>query len=241
MMKYLLDVKSYIIAFCNLILFASAGFSQSPAEKDLIEKLDVGPGHAKALETVLKAPDQFSAVILYVGARAALKENRLEDSAFLFYAGQLRKRFDKECFPPKETGGDSPFVAFAALSQQLGSVITPAAMAEPKVFAKAVERVKKWNPKAPKEYDPGYEFTERKSEKDAHEAVKAYRTEFLSRLGDISSLLSDAEYFIAFRVVQAYRLASDDKQRPTKEENEKATETMKRIEKDTGLKGFFSK
>jgi hypothetical protein len=26
-----------------------------------------------------------------------------------------------------------------------------------------------------------------------------------------------------------------------KEENEKATETMKRIEKDKGLKGFFSK
>jgi hypothetical protein len=153
----------------------------------------------------------------------------------------LRKRFDKECFPPKGTGGDSPFVAFAALSQQLGSIITPAAMAEPKVFAKAIERVKKWNPKVPKEYDPGYEFTERKSEKDAHEAVKPYRTEFLNRLGDISSLLNDAEYFAAFRVVQAYQLASDDKQRPIKEENEKATETMKRIEKDKGLKGLFSK
>jgi hypothetical protein len=53
--------------------------------------------------------------------------------------------------------------------------------------------------------------------------------------------LNDAEYFAAFRVFQAYRLASDDKQRPTKDENEKATETMKRIEKDKGLKGFFSK
>lgn len=42
-------------------------------------------------------------------------------------------------------------------------------------------------------------------------------------------------------MVQAYKLASDEKQRPTKEENEKATETMKRIEKDKGLKGFFSK
>jgi len=43
-----------------------------------------------------------------------------------------------------------------------------------------------------------------------------------------------------FRIVQAYNLASDDK-RPTKEESEKATETMKQIEKDKGLKGFFSK
>jgi hypothetical protein len=59
-------------------------------------------------------------------------------------------------------------------------------------------------------------------------------------MGDLSTLLNDAEYFTAFRVIQAYKLASGDK-RPTKEENEKATETMKRIEKDKNLKGFFSK
>jgi hypothetical protein len=153
----------------------------------------------------------------------------------------LRARFDRECFPPKGTGGNSPFVLIAALSQQYGDVIKPAVAAEPKVFAKAIERVKNWNPKAPKEYDPGYEFTERKSEKDANEAVKQNRTEFLSRLGDLSSLLNDAEYFAAFRVVQAYNLATDDKQRTTNEEKEKATETMKRIEKDKGLKGIFSK
>jgi len=236
-----LIVKSYILAFCSFILLASVGFAQSPAEKDLYEKLAEGPGQVKALETVLKAPDQFSALILYLGANVAFKENRLEDSAFLFYAGQLRARFDKECFPPKGTGGDNPFLAYAALSQQVGSAINPAVMAEPKVFAEAIERVKKWNPKAPKGYEPGYEFTERKSEKDGDEAAKPGRIEFLNRLGDLSSLLSDAEYFAAFRVVQAYRLASDDKQRPTKEENEKATEIMKRIEKDRGLNGFFSK
>ena len=234
-------MKSYIFAFCSLILLASVGFSQSPSEKDLIEKLAEGPDKAKALETVLKTPDQFSALILYLGADAALKEKRLEDSAFLFYAGKLRARFDKECFPPKGTGGDSPFLVYEALSQQYGSIIIPAVTADPKVFAKAIERVKEWNPKAPKEYDPGYEFTERKSEKDAQEAVKPGRTESLSRLGDISSLLNDAEYFTAFRVVQAYNMASDDKQRPTQEEKEKATETMKRIEKDKGIKGIFSK
>jgi hypothetical protein len=236
-----LIVKSHIAAFCSLILLASVGFSQSPAEKDLYEKLADGPDRAKALEIVLKAPDQFSPLILYLGADAAMKEKRIEDSAFLFYAGQLRARFDKECFPPKGTGGDSPFLALAALSQGFGSAIIPVVMAEPKVFAKAVERVKNWDPKAPKEYDPGYEYTERKSEKDAHEATKPNRTEFLSQLGDLSSLLNDAEYFAAFRVVQTYNLVSDDKRRPTKEENDKAIETMKRIEKDKGLKGLFSK
>jgi hypothetical protein len=35
-------VKSYIVAFCSVILLVSVGFSQSPAEKDLYEKLAEG-------------------------------------------------------------------------------------------------------------------------------------------------------------------------------------------------------
>jgi len=47
-------VKSFIAAFCSLILLASVEFSQSPAEADLLEKLIEDPDRAKALETVLK-------------------------------------------------------------------------------------------------------------------------------------------------------------------------------------------
>jgi hypothetical protein len=231
-------VKPYFAAFYVIVAWSTVCFSQSPAEKVLYEKLE--KGEAEALEPVLKTPGEYSALILYVGAGVAFKEKRLEDSAFLFYAGQLRARFDQKCFPPKGTGGDSPFLVYAALSQGLGSTINPAVMSEPKAFAKAIERVEKWSPKAPIEYTPGYEFQERLSEKDAHEAAKPNRTEFLSRMGDLSKLLNDPEYFAAFRVVQAHNLASGDK-RPTKEENERATETMKRIEKDTGLKGIASK
>lgn len=113
-------------------------------------------------------------------------------------------------------------------------------MAEPKVFEKVIARIKKWTPKAPKEYDPGYEFTERKSEKDAHEAAKPNRTEFIEYMSGISTLLNDATYFAAFRVIQAYNFSSEDK-RPTKEAYDRATKTMKRIEKEKGIKGFFTK
>jgi len=231
-------VRHSLAAFCVVVTCSTVCFSQSPVENDLYEKL--AKGDVKALETVLKTPDQYSALVLYVGAGVAMKEKKLEDGAFLFYAGQLRARFDQKCFPAKGTGGDSPFLVYAALSQGLGSTINPAVMADPKTFAKVIARVEKWNPKAPKEYTPGYEFKERLSEKDAHEAAKPNREEFLRRMGDLSRLLSDAEYFAAFRIIQAYNLASDD-EGPTKEQNEKATETMKRIEKDKGLKGFFSK
>jgi hypothetical protein len=58
-------------------------------------------------------------------------------------------------------------------------------------------------------------------------------------MGDLATLLDDAEYFAASKIVRAYNLARDDK-RPTKEEYEKAVETMKRIEKSKGLKGIFT-
>ena len=233
-------MKSYFAAFCGFLAWLIGGCSQSSTAKGLYEQLTKGGEQVNALETVLKTPDELSTDILYAGAGVAFKEKRLEDSAFLFYAGQLRARFDQKCFPPKDTGGNSPFLAYAAVSQSLGSTINPAVMAEPKAFAKAIGRLKQWNPKAPKEYTPGYEFTERLSEKDAREAAQPNRIEFLSRMGDLATLLNDAEYFAAFRVMQAYNMTRGDK-RPTKEENEKATETMKRMEKDKNLKGFFSK
>lgn len=233
-------MKSGIVFICILGLYSARAFSQSPAEKELYQRLAKGPDKVKALETVLKTPDEYSALILYFGAHVAFNEKRVEDSAFLFYAAQLRARFDRVCFPPQQTGGNSPFTLLGALSQQLGSAINPAVMAEPKAFLNAIERVRNWTPKASKEYRPGYEFTERLSEKDAIEAAKPNRTEFLDRMGDLATLLNDPEYFAAFKIIQAYNLGQKEKQ-PTKEERDKATETMKQIEQKKGLKGYFSK
>lgn len=126
------------------------------------------------------------------------------------------------------------------LSQVYGARIIPAVTAKPQVFAKVVERVRKWVPKAPPGYTPGYEFTERISEKDAHKAVHAARTEYLKQLSDLSTLLYDPDYFAAFRVLQAYNLASEEKP-PPKEAYKQATETMRRIEKAKGIKGIPGK
>lgn len=234
-------MKRCIAAFSFVVGWSAICLAQTPAELDLLEKLN-GPDHVEALETVLKTPDEYSAPILFFGAAAALAEKRLEDSGFLFYAGQLRMRFDQKCFPPKEAGSEDPFLGVVLVSQLMGGSINPAVMAEPKVYAKAIDRVKKWSPKAPEKYNPGYEFKERLSEKDAHEAAKPNRTEFLSRMGDLAKLLNDAEYFAAFRIIQESNLAEDDNDKvpATKEEREKATDTMKRIEKDKGLKGIFT-
>lgn len=234
-------MKTHFVVIGILGVFCSIANSQSLAENDLYEKLTKpGASSVMALESVLKKADEFSAALLYVAAGVAFKEKRLADSGFLFYAAQLRARFDKECFPAKGTGGNSPFVLYSALSQQIGSAINPALMADPAAFSQSLSRLKAWTPKASQDYDPGYEFKERKTEREANEAVKDSRSQFIDRMTSLSTLLNDAEYFAAFRTMQAFNLNADDR-RPTQEANDKAVETMKRIETEAGLKGFMSK
>lgn len=227
-----------LLAIGLLAVLATPGFSQSRGEMELYEKLTASPQAALGLETVLKQPSVYSATILFVSSGVAFKEKRLEDSAFLFYTAQLRALFDQQCFPPKGQGGDSPLVAYGALAHEFGSAINPAVMAQPKVFEKVMVRVKKWTPKASADYDPGYEFTERKTEQEAAEAAKPNRDDFLERMSGLSTLLNDSEYFAAFRILQAYNSESND-QRPTDEANDQATETMIRIEKERKIKGVF--
>jgi hypothetical protein len=210
------------------------------ADQSLDKQLtDKGPEAVKALELVLKRSEDVPPTTLFLSAHVAFNEKRLEDSAFLYYAAQQRARFDRECFAARGTGGDSPFVLYAALSSQIGSYLNPAIMGDPPVFARALDRVKAWDPKAPKEYDPGYEFTERKTEEAAREANKPRRQEFLEKMAGRSTLLNDPEYFAAFRVYQAHNLSVDDKG-PTKEASDKAAEVMMRLEKERGIKGFLS-
>ena len=212
---------------------------------------------AKAVTTVLKKPEEFSTVILYCAARresmrdAQIRhanrdgkpsvaqqkaaDKHLENSAYLFYAAQLRARFDEQCFPPKGTGGDSPLVLFAALSQTVGSTVNPAIAGQPKLFEKVLDRLKQWKPKAQESYHPGYEFNARITEQAAHEAAKENREDFLNHMTGYCTLLNIPEYFAAHRTVRAFKLGVDGKQ-PSEEAADKAVETIIRIEKDKGIK-----
>ncbi len=119
----------------------------------------------------------------------------------------------------------------------LGMYIPSAVIGEPKAFEGSVARLKAWTPKASKDYNPGYEFTERRPEKEAHEAVKAAHTEFLDGMTDLVVLLNDTEYLAALRVVRAFNLGPRDK-RPTQDAYERAMEMMRRIEDEKGFEGF---
>lgn len=198
-----------------------------------------GPERDKAVEAVLEHPGRYPCTVLFTAAGAALSAKRLEDSAFLFYAGQMRARFDRECFPPKGNGGDNPFVAVAALSNTLGATINPQVMAEPKAFAGAMSRLKGWTPEVPEGYQPGYEYLTKKSVSETLQTVGPKQAEILSHMTDMATLLNDPEYFAAFRTFQAYSMGPPDK-RPTEGEKDKAMAAMLKIEGEKGVKGFAS-
>ena len=92
----------------------------SPSEQaicDTILKND-----ADGLKAVLERPDDRSSLVLLVASAIAFNNERLEDSAFLFYCGQLRLRFDEQCFPPKPINGTNPIhLMFSCHSLKTGS------------------------------------------------------------------------------------------------------------------------
>ncbi len=191
------------------------------------------------LRAVLAQADERSALLLFVASTVAFNTERLEDSAFLFYCGQLRLRFDEQCFPPKTTDEHNPVHLMRSYATELGARINPAVMAEPRTFSKALTRVAEWRPRAPDAYIPGYEFDKRLPEKDAQAAAEPNRVDFLKHMGDFATLLNDEDYFAASRVVKNLRVPGEDRL-PTKEEYAAAKATMSRIETEKGVASFSS-
>jgi len=232
LVKMLLRDGLHITNDSDLTLVRLALSQSEQAICDTILKSD-----ADGLKAVLQQPDERSALVLLVAAAIAFNSERLEDSAFLFYAGQLRLRFDEQCFPPKEINGQNPVHLMRGYAVELGAKINPAVMGEPQTFSKALARVARWRPRAASGYQPGYKFNRRLTEEAARAAADPNRVEFLSRMGDMATLLNDEEYFSATQVVKNLCVASEDRL-PTKDEYEAALKTLARIEKEKGIDLF---
>jgi hypothetical protein len=243
--RTLLILKTlFITVIAALAISTATAKAQSRSEEALFWQLttnEVPSVSTSALNRVLKTPENFTAVILYAAGGLAFREKRLEDAGFLFYVAQLRRRYDNALFPPRGTGGNSPMLALGAMNQELGAVINPAMMAEPKVYAKALDRVKSWKPNVLPNYDPGWEYSKKGSQKQVEEAFAETRKDFMEHMNGLCTLLLDDAYFRAFKTAQDYNLKmNNDTNRPSKEMNDAAIHTMQRIEKEKGIEGITS-
>lgn len=233
-----------IVALALLAALPLSAATKKPSEMEqALMKIEAAPTPADALAPmlfILAHSQEAPAMQLFLGSAVALGANRLEDAAYLFYVGQMRTRYDLARFPPKGKGGDSPGVALGAVSHQLGAEINPAIMREPASFAKVVARVEAWTPATPPGYDPSWEYAA-VQEAEAKRQFTEHRESFSKQFGGLSTLLNDAQYFAAFKVLQEYNFSSyEQRQKPDRVKEKKAAEAkMLAIEKKRDIEGLF--
>lgn len=224
------------LAVCIQMSRAQSGSEQALFGQLITNEVAVS---ISALDRVVKTPEEFSAGMLYGACGVAFGEKRLEDAGFFLYVARFRSRFDSALFPPVGTGGNNPMLALAATHQELGSVVNPALMREPKSYANVLTRVKSWKPKVTSTYEPGWEYAKKGSEAQAEQAVAVNQKEFIEHMSGLSTLLLDDAYFSAFKIVQDFNLKPiSDPKRSSKEAYDAAIKTMERIEKDKGIEGI---
>jgi hypothetical protein len=195
---------------------------------------------APSLNYVLAHSQEAPSPHLFIASAAALSSDRLGDAGYLYYTAQLRGRYDVARFPPKGQGGDSPTRILTAFSQQIGGVVNPAVMSEPKTFAEVVTRVSKWTPVTAATYTPSWEYTAN----DPAAGKKAFDTQhaaFLKQIGGLSTLLNDPQYFAAFKVLQKYNMSQQKPGPDLEKAKTAAIDTMSGIEKQRGIEGLFYK
>ncbi|MFM7289715.1 MAG: hypothetical protein ACKO6B_00600 [Planctomycetia bacterium] len=211
---------------------SSIRLTLSPADQAACDRLmedDVA-----GLDAVLERSDERASLVLLTAAAIAFNRQRLEDSGFLFYAGQLRLRFDERCFPPRDQGEGNPVSAIRGYSVELGAGINPAVCDEPAAFSRALERVARWRPQVPDGYSPGYAYDRRLSAEEARVAAEPVRAEFLARMNDCATLMNDEDFFRAQRVAGRLLVPGEDRL-PTGEEYAAARSTMRRIAEEKGI------
>lgn len=233
------------ILILTAALSAGAATKTSPKMHDALLQLQRSKTAADALPAltyILGHTAEAPSLQLFIGATAAMGNNRLEDAAFLFYIAQMRSRYDLLRFPPKATGGDSPAAVLAALNQQIGAAVNPAIMRQPAALANVVKRVEAWSPAVPAGYEPGWPHTTGKQDA-AKTLFNTQRAAFKKQFGAISTLLNDPEYFAAFKTVQDYNFSNAEQMKDPRRKKAKqdAEGKMLAIERMRNLEGLYYK
>lgn len=176
-----------------------------------------------------------SPMFLYFAANTAFRLGRIEDSAFLFYAAQLRRAVDFQRYNiSPEPDGNNAVTYLMFLNETTGMSINPAIMRQPAQFSSVIARLEKWEivPAAQAHYP---EFAEAKGFKlpaaQWPELARKTKQGFMEAFGKrMVTLLSDKEYFEAFIFVQKVNLGEIKESKETLERYLKMEDLMETIE-----------
>ena len=201
-----------------------------------------------AVAYIAKHADEVPPIVMFLASARAMALGDIETSGFLFYAAQIRAKFDLQRFPPVGEGGNSPGVAIGAIKYQVGAVVNPRVFRAPEIYSKILDRLDTLDAKTGDTYDPGWEYKpsaqyEEKGHTWEKELLKTIKSDYLMSARGLSRLLNTPEYFTAFKIVQDFNFGSADNREDTdnKSTYDEAINTMTRIETEMKIKGMFYK
>mgnify|MGYP000877812032 FL=1 len=202
------------------------------------EPLAAFRGGDEALDYVLAHADTMNSIHLLVGANTAYRLNRLQDAAFLFYAGRIRARYDLQKYQPMASGGDNPIAALRFLIANASRPIMRAVFFEAADYAGMVQRLEAWTIEESDDYDPGWAYRRHEVPDDLAAHLMA---ETLEEARPLATLLNIPEYMKALKTMREFNeLPSEARDESVAiERYARAEQTMQRIELERDLKGIY--
>jgi hypothetical protein len=196
---------------------------------------------AEAVKYIAAHTDRVSSYWMFVASAKAITVDDLEKAAFLYFAAQMRSRFDLKRFPAKGKGGNSPGVAIAALNHDIGAVLNPMIFRKPEVFSKVVQQLDNWSIYTAKDYDPGWEYESKLSEQESKALGASIKQKYMESAKGFARLLGTPEYFEALKVLQDFNFSSfeDRQKRELIAKKEAAEKTMGEIEEKMKIEGIL--
>jgi hypothetical protein len=194
-------------------------------------------GGKKELKKVVSHPENATGIQLAVAADMNYRAGNLPEAAFLFYVARLRLEQDFEKYPPKDDAVRSNMF-FSMVLDAVKNDLMQDLYVQPKALGEVVKRIETFEPKEPAGYNPGWEHTRHDVPADFFAKNKAI---LLGEMKPVSELLLVPDYFLAFRVYrESYALTEEEQALPAVLEGRtRATNAMKRIEKEKNLHGFM--
>ncbi len=192
----------------------------------------------KSLEYMLAHTDEAPSTYMFIAALKLHQLKKIEDAAFLFFAAQLRSRYDLKRFVPITSQREAVYSGIGAVRFQVGGVIKPAIMRQPLLLEKVVKRIQMWEIDTVSSYYPGWRFEHVEPLVKQQKSAQKIKKGFLRYYKKLVTLLKDPDYFKAFVTVQKYnQLAETERTDPIlKAEKEAAEDKMRLMEKEVQIK-----
>jgi hypothetical protein len=205
-MKFLLLILSLFILEVSAENEASSDLNKALAGIQSIDQELIN----NSLRYILQNQEEIPSTYLLLASAQSLQLNRLEDAGYLYYAGQLRAKFDLRRFPPKQEGGNSPSITLINLMRKVGSVVNPEVFKKPELFNRIIVNLTKFPITTKADYEPGWDYKYEQPLNKQKEILREIANSDIKQLAGFSLLLNDTEYFNAFMTLQEFHLLDEE-------------------------------